>query len=122
MIEDLLTYELDEISAAFKHWRKTKTKIPTPAEILEIIRYGRPKKIDYFQPTPEQIEEWNNGKNVDRKPWHGKTWKQIQEQGLMPQVEGWLIELTRIRGKERAEGYLQFLMTGPINKPERKSA
>ena len=48
-------------------------------------------------------------------PWFGLTWQQIQEQGYMPAIEKHLVELTELRGKERAQGYLLFLQKGPIN-------
>jgi hypothetical protein len=38
MIEDLADFSIEEINAAFKKWRHTNTKIPTPASILKLLR------------------------------------------------------------------------------------
>lgn len=37
MIEELRRYSIDIISYAFKQWRRESNKIPTPAEIIELI-------------------------------------------------------------------------------------
>ncbi len=47
--------------------------------------------------------------------WYGLTWKQIEERGFMSQIENHLIELTKMRGKEKAAEYLLFLQKGPVN-------
>ena len=41
--------------------------------------------------------------------WYGLTWKQIEERGFMSQIENHLIELTKLRGKEKAVEYLRYL-------------
>ncbi len=38
MIEDLKNYRLGEINIAFRKWREDHSKIPTPANILKILK------------------------------------------------------------------------------------
>ena len=38
MVEDLSGYSVEKIDAGFLEWRRTSEKIPTPADILKIVR------------------------------------------------------------------------------------
>lgn len=54
-------------------------------------------------------------------PWYGKTWSEINDQGYMPQLEQHLIELTKQKGKQRAEEYVKYLKTMGGIKPLQSS-
>lgn len=103
-------YTQDEITKSFREWLKTQKKMPVPADISELCR---------------QYRSLSTGSHVVRRPraeksgvpWMGKTWKQIEAEGFIPQIEKHLIELTKEKGRERAAEYLNFLKNGPINQP-----
>jgi hypothetical protein len=42
-------------------------------------------------------------------PWFGKTWQEIQEAGLMPQVEGHVYGLAKKKGEQAANEYMLYL-------------
>ena len=52
---------------------------------------------------------------VNVVPWYGLSWKEIEEQGFIPQIEKHLEKLEMMHGKERADGYLLYLKTNPSN-------
>lgn len=59
MIEDLSEYQPDEIQNAFVSWRQKKTKIPTPADILEIIRQSQAEKWRGMKKLADFQYDWD---------------------------------------------------------------
>lgn len=56
--------------------------------------------------------------NFDKIPtmaWYGLTWKQIEERGFLPKIEQHLIELTKLRGKDKGSGVSE-IFTDRANK------
>lgn len=98
-------YETDEVDYAFRHWLKECPKMPVPSEIGFIASDYRKTKNRPVHPPAKQAQP----RNVRAVPWVGLSWREINEKGLMPQIEKHLAELTRLHGKERAEGYLKYL-------------
>jgi len=106
-------YTLEEVGRAFRTWLKDFKKMPVPGDISELIR--EKKRVDartasypeQARPAPRQ-----QGKRV---PWSGMSWNKIQAEGLVPAIEQHLVELTKIKGKEYAAGYLLYLKNGPQN-------
>lgn len=65
MIEDLAEHDIGAINTAFKVWRRTKSKIPTPAEILELL--PKPKQTWQFIEDPRG-DHWHGGKRWRKEP------------------------------------------------------
>lgn len=107
-IED---YDLPEIGYAFRHWLKENEKMPLPSQIGYIAKSRKRHVAEMQEAAPVRATPAKSG----TVPWFGLTWKQIEEQGIIPQIERHLVELTAQRGREHAEGYLRFLKNGPIN-------
>ena len=76
MIEDLIDYHEEDIAGAFLAWRRSKSKIPTPAEIRKLCEkkmadrhnkesnYAIRKLIDFggdWEEYKKHLEERNNG-------------------------------------------------------------
>lgn len=112
-------YTLDEISYGFRQWLKDSKKMPLPADIVALAKSHRAHVAEMSKPHYPAIPiEKPPAKAV---PWCYLSWKQIEEQGFMPQIENHLIELTRQRGKEKADEYLHYLKTGPQNNSDRSA-
>lgn len=61
MIEDLSEYQLPSIENAFLTWRKESPNIPTPADIIKIIRADMHRaKVNTWLSTPNKHEEFHN--------------------------------------------------------------
>lgn len=105
-------YDLPEIDYAFRHWLKENSKMPMPSEIGFIARGHRRSLREAARPKHRKSP---NVVTRNCVPWGGLTWKEINEQGFIPQIEAHLVELTKLRGKERAEGYLNYLKTYGAN-------
>lgn len=52
MVQDLQNYYLDEIERAFKIWRQSTSKIPTPADIISLIAKERRWNADNHTDKP----------------------------------------------------------------------
>lgn len=103
----LSDYDLPEISYAFRHWLKENPKMPVPSEIGFIAREHRKHLAQGPVKANRPVTQ-----NVNVVPWCGLTWQQIQDQGFTAKIEQHLVELTRLKGKEHAEGYLRYLKNG----------
>lgn len=100
---------IDDIAYAFRHWLKVNTKMPLPADIgaiaSEQVKFKRDVTKPYTRPALPAPE------NRNKVPWAGKTWAEI-ERHHMGQLEQHLVELTALKGKERAAEYLRYLKCG----------
>jgi len=114
-LEDIQT---EDITHAFKVWLKRSSVMPTPSDIREIaVENARHRAEVMGKESARAAPRTEKSIEQIRKeiPWYGMPWTQIEER-YMPELERHLIELTQLRGKEAAEGYLLFLKTGPHNK------
>lgn len=106
-------YPIEDITAAFKEWMRSKSTMPTPSDILKLTEYAsitrrnNSKKYYPAVAVPQRV--------IEKVPWYGLSWNEIEKQGFIPQIEQHLVELTKKNGKQSAQRYLNYLQTGPHN-------
>jgi hypothetical protein len=102
-------YSLEEISHAFRCWLKDEKKMPVPGNITPLCRDYRKRKALNSTPYVPAIPLPKSRVNV--KPWYGKSWAEI-EKNHMRELEQHMIELTALKGKDKASEYLSYLRNG----------
>lgn len=136
MIEDLKHHSLIQVKKAFTVWRQENSSIPTPADILKIIRQSKPaekynppesgKNKKYNQLTEEGKALFDRAmvqakiniqsgivleKPTNAVPWYGKRWARFTADDKKS-LKNHILELHTKQGKERAVGYLKYLEEG----------
>lgn len=95
--------DIQEINKAFKFWMRENSAMPTPAEILSVIKSERAHKRDIAShPTSERSTYRVNSSST--VSWVCKSWGDFTDAdkiGLQNHLEG-------MDAKKRA-GYLQYL-------------
>lgn len=77
-------YDIYDINAAFKQWMAEKSVMPTPADIVEIIKgIMKHRREMAVKPEPRaQPVHRNPGPASDAVPWYGLRWPQFTQAHL----------------------------------------
>jgi hypothetical protein len=108
--QDLAEYSEESIVRAFNEWRKTKSVMPTPADILKLLGYGpKPVRGPDSVPVkwlPGEREDWI--KNQTKKaPWAGRMWPEIPQ--MHDAIRQHIRNLAVQKSKDHAADYCKFL-------------
>lgn len=101
----------ESLQRVFKEWLRTKSRMPTPADILGLLGFetNQPKGPEHhvFESTPEQRQAYQKqmGKRV---AWAKKNWNEMDEK-MHAEIVLHIGRLALNKGNDRALDYIRYL-------------
>lgn len=111
---DLAGHSAESIQNAFTEWRKTKSTMPTPADILNLLNFNpiplrRSPELTYDPPDYHYREARREQRESGKVYWVGQSWPAMTEQTKSDVIRH-IRQLASV-DKTKAENYCKFLIS-----------